>query len=84
MGKVAEYIQEHKDELPSFDMEENILHAIRDLHNNCEIELYNGEKETENDFQTYKMNWSEFEERTAEEILNEGPGLSRPFLISGR
>lgn len=63
------YVQEHKDELPSFDMEENILHAIRELHSDCEIELYDGEKETESDFMTEEINWSEFEEMTAEEIL---------------
>lgn len=71
MGKVKQYIRDHKDELSNYDMEENILQAVRELHSNCEIELYNGEKETESDFQTYKINWSEFEGRSAEEILGE-------------
>lgn len=71
MDKVKQYIRDNREELSSYDMEVNILQAVRELHSNCEIELYNGEKETESDFQTYKIEWSEFEERSAEEILRE-------------
>lgn len=69
--KVKKYIKDHEDDLPSFDMEKNICWAVGKLANECEIELFSDDKTTESDFDTDEINWSEFEERTAEEILGE-------------
>ena len=69
--KVKKYIKDHEDDLPSFDMEKNICWAVEELSNECEIELYSDDKYTESDFSTEEINWSEFEDRTAEEILEE-------------
>lgn len=68
--KVKSWIEEHKEELLSFDMEKNICEAVYSLYSDGEIELYGGGKETESDFNTDEVNWSEFENRTAEEILD--------------
>lgn len=67
--KVKMWIKDHKDELPSFNMEKNICAAIAELSSNQEIELYSNGKTTESDFQTDEINWSEYEEKLAEEIL---------------
>lgn len=68
--KVRKYIEDHKDNLPSFEMEKNICWAVDQLSFNCEIDLYSDGKANESDFYTDEINWSEFEDRTAEEILN--------------
>jgi len=67
--KVRRYIKEHKNDLPSFDMDKNICWAVGKLASRCEIELYSDDKATESDFNTEEINWSEYEERTPEEIL---------------
>ena len=67
--KAKKYITDHKEDLPSFDMRENICWAVLQLSNKCEIELYSDGKVTESDFSTEDIDWSEFEERTPEEIL---------------
>lgn len=67
--KAKKYIKDHEDDLPSFDMKENICWAVQQLSSECEIELYSDGKATESDFNTEEINWSEFEERTPEEIL---------------
>ena len=71
MAKVKKWIQEHEEDLPSFDMEDNIAWAVARLYEEDEISLYDDEKATESDFYTDKVRWSEFEERTPEEILNQ-------------
>ena len=70
VDKVKKYIKDHKDNLPSFDMEKNICWAVGQLYSECEIDLYSDGKANESDFCTDEVNWSEFEDRTAEEILN--------------
>lgn len=70
IAKVKNWIKENEDDLPSFDMKENICEAVRVLSANCEIDLYSDNKATESDFSTEEINWSEYEERTAKEILN--------------
>lgn len=67
--KVKMWIKSHKDELPNFDMEKNVCAAVAELSSNGEIELYSDGKTAESDFCTVEINWSEFEERSAEEIL---------------
>lgn len=67
--KAKKYITDHEEDLPSFDMRKNICWAVRQLSNECEIDLYSDGKATESDFNTEDIDWSEFEERTPEEIL---------------
>ena len=69
MTKVKKWIQEHEDDLPSFKMEDNIAWAVARLYEEDEISLYDDEKANESDFYTGEVRWSEFEERTPEEIL---------------
>ena len=66
---VKQWIDEHEEDLPSFDMKENIAYAVGKLYNNGKISLYGKGKETESDFYTESVSWSEFEEREPEEIL---------------
>lgn len=67
--KVKQYIVEHNDDLPSFNMEENICYAVHKLSADGIINLYGNGKAIESDFETEEINWSEFENRDAEEIL---------------
>lgn len=69
--KVRQYIKDHEDDLPSFDMSKNICWAVDKLTLQCEIELFSDNKATESDFETEEINWSEYEERTPEDILGE-------------
>ncbi len=71
VAKVKQWIKDHKDNLPSFDMEKNVCAAVAELSSNEEIDLYSDGKATESDFCTEDIQWSEFEDRTVEEILNE-------------
>ena len=66
---VKQWIEEHEEDLPSFDMRENIAHAVRRLYDNGEISLYDKDKATESDFFTEDVSWSEFEDREPEEIF---------------
>ena len=66
---VKQWIDKHEDDLPSFDMKENIAYAVRKLYDNGEISLYGEGKETESDFYTEGVSWSEFEDREPEEIF---------------
>lgn len=63
------WIWEHKDDLPSFDMKENISKAVWELYAEGKISLYDDDKCTESDFNTEEIRWSEYEEREPEEIL---------------
>ena len=69
--KVKQWVKEHEDDLPSFDMKRNICEAVWDLYQDGQIDLYADNKATESDFDTCEINWSEYEEREAEEILEE-------------
>ena len=46
---------------------ESISAAVDILYNDCEIDLY--DNAIESDYHTEEINWSEFEDRSAEEIL---------------
>lgn len=69
--KVKQWIKDNEEDLPSFDMKENICAAVMDLYSDGQIDLYSDDKATESDFSTEEINWSEYEERMAEEILSE-------------
>ena len=66
--KVVDYIKENPDEFEFMDKEEAIAKAVEILYENDEINLY--DSATESDFSTDEIKWSEFEDRTAEEILD--------------
>ena len=66
---VRQWIDGHEEDLPSFDMKENIAYAVRKLYDNGKISLYNKGKATESDFYTEGISWSEFEDREPEEIF---------------
>lgn len=70
VSKVKKWIEDNKDDLPSSNMKKNICEAVSELSSIGEIDLYADNKATESDFCTDSISWSEFEEQTAEEILN--------------
>ena len=43
VGLVKQWIDEHEEDLPSFDMKENIAYAVRKLYGNGKISLYDKE-----------------------------------------
>lgn len=65
--KVVKYIKENPEEFEYMIVDEAIVEAVKILWNNGEIELY--ENSVESDYSTEEINWSEFEDRSAEEIL---------------
>lgn len=72
MEKVKKFLKENEDNLPSFNVDENICYAVSVLYHKGEISLYDEGKATESDFSTEEFNWSEFEDKSPEEILNKG------------
>ena len=64
--KVINYIKDSPYS-PDYIDEETIMDAVRTLWANGEIELY--DNSTESDYSTEEINWSEFEDRSVEEIL---------------
>ena len=69
--KVKQWIKDHEDNLPSFDMKKNVSEAVHELYVNGEISFYEYGKYTESDFNTEYVRWSEFEKREPEEILED-------------
>ena len=67
---IKQWIDEHEEDLPSFDMKENIAYVIRHLYDDGKISLYDKNKAVESDFYTESISWSEFEENEPEEILS--------------
>ena len=66
--KVVDYIKENPDEFEFMGKENAIAKAVEILYENDEINLY--DSATESDFLTDEVKLSEFEERTAEEIID--------------
>ena len=64
--KVVRYIKDNPEEFDYMD-EDTIMEAVRILWDKGEIELY--ENAIESDYSTEEINWSEFEERSPEEIF---------------
>ena len=65
--KVVNYIKDNPEEFEFMTEEESILAAVNILYNDSEIDLY--ENAIESDYSTEEVNWSEFEDRSPEEIL---------------
>lgn len=66
--KVIDYIKENPQEFELMDDKEKIVKAVEILSSDCEIDIY--DDCIDSDFNTDQIRWSEFEERTAEEILS--------------
>ena len=71
VDKVKQWIKDHENDLPRFDMKENISEAVHELYANGEISFYEDGKYTESDFNIDEVRWSEFEKREPEEILED-------------
>lgn len=67
--KVLDYIKDNPEEFEYMSDKEKIVKAAEMLYEEDEIDLY--QFSDESDFSTEEIRWSEFEERTAEEILIE-------------
>lgn len=67
--KVIDYIKENPEEFEFMDDKEKIVKAVEVLSSDCEIDIY--DDCIDSDFNTDEIRWSEFEERTAEEILGD-------------
>ena len=70
--KIRQYIETHSDNLLHSNPEDNICEVAMALYIRGEIDFFDDDKCTESDFVTDEVNWSEFEERSAEEILAGG------------
>lgn len=66
--KVIKYIKDNPDEFEFMTNEKSILSAVEFLYNNGELDLY--DDSVESDFSTEEIIWSEFEDKSAKEILN--------------
>lgn len=67
--KVLDYIKENPDEFESMSDKKKIIKAVEKLYKeDSEVNVY--DDSVESDFTTEEFKWSEFESRTAEEILN--------------
>lgn len=66
--KVIDYIKENPEEFEFMDDKEKIVKAVEILSSDCEIDIY--DDCIDSDFNTDQIRWSEFEERTAKEILS--------------
>ena len=67
--KVKDYIKCNPDEFEYMNEEEAICKAVFDLYYDGEIEIYDDDC-VDSESITEKVNWSEFEDCSAEEILN--------------
>ena len=65
---VIKYIKDNPDEFKYMTDKESILAAVDILYNDSKLDLYNDS--VESDFSTEEINWSEFEDKSAKEILN--------------
>lgn len=65
--KVMNYIKDNPEEFEFMDNEKAIILAVNLLYEDGKIELY--KNAIESDYVTEKIDWSEFEERSADEIL---------------
>lgn len=67
--KVLQHIKNNPDEFEFMSAKDKLIKAIDELYTDCEIELY--ESSVESDCSTEEIKWSEFEERKAEDILED-------------
>lgn len=66
-NKVINYIRDNPEEFEFMNNKEAIVAAVDILYRDSEINLY--DNAIESDYSTEEIKWSEFEERSAEEIL---------------
>ena len=66
--KVVKYIKDNPDEFEFMTDKESILAAVNILYNDSKLDLY--DDSVKSDFSTEEINWSEFEDKSAKEILN--------------
>ena len=67
--KVKDYIKCNAEKFEYMTDEEKICSAVWDLYYDGEIEIYNNDC-VDSDTSTEEMNWSEFEDCNAEDILS--------------
>lgn len=67
--KVKKYLKDNEENFQYFSDEESLCYAVETLYSQGEISLYDDGKATESDFSTEEFNWSEFEDKTVEQIL---------------
>lgn len=67
--KILNYIKENPKEFEFMSEKEKIIKAVEELYEENDIDPY--QSSDESDFSTEEFSWSEFEERSAEEILGE-------------
>lgn len=65
--KILDYIKENPKEFEFISDKMKIIKAVEKLYEDAEVNIY--EDSVESDFTTEEIKWSEFEERTADEIL---------------
>lgn len=66
--KIKDYIKNNPETFEFMSEKEAIIKAIEILSDDCKLELY--KDCVESDSQTSDIRWSEFEHRTAADILN--------------
>lgn len=66
--KVIDYIKDNPEDFEFMNSKQAIVAAVDILYRDSEIELYSDA--IEGDYSTEEIRWSEFEKRSAEEILN--------------
>lgn len=66
--QIIQYIKDNPNRFEFMDEEEQIILAINVLYNENKLDLY--DTYVESDFCTEEVRWSEFESRSAQEILN--------------
>lgn len=72
MDLVKQYISDNCDkDMMDIFAKENILDAVNELLCDDRISLYDDGKAVESDFYTNDISWSNYEERSPEEILEE-------------
>lgn len=71
VAKIKKYIDSHRPDYMEGEeyIEEEIINAVSELSSDLVIDLYR--ESTESDFMTNSIDWSEFEERTPQEILDD-------------
>ncbi len=67
--KVLKYINDNQEEFEYMTAKEKIIKAVEKLYSDNQIGLY--ENSVESDFNTDEIRWSEFEEKDAEDILEQ-------------
>lgn len=67
--KVKRWMDMHGDELEGADLKEKICEAVTILHEQGEIDIYQKKKAKQNGLSTEKIEWSELEKHSPEDIL---------------